>query len=69
MILEYRAKADSAHETMSQLRPVWAQGYTSDSVAAQSTGDALAELWHALGSQNQTEAMAAIRSLLVPPAA
>lgn len=39
------------------LRPQWAQGYTSDSMAAQSSSDALQSLWTKLRVNNQTDAM------------
>jgi hypothetical protein len=45
------------------LRPVWAQGFTSDSQAAQANGNALSELWAELGVQNQTDAMQALYDL------
>lgn len=46
------------------LRPVWAQGWTEQSVAAQSASAALAELWRELKATNQTEAMISLRKLL-----
>lgn len=51
-------------EALEMLRPVWAQGYSSDSVAAQSSTAALAQIWHALGVDNQTDAMARLNILL-----
>ena len=38
-------------------RPHWAQGYSSDGVAAQCSHDALSAIWKGLGVTNQTEAM------------
>lgn len=48
-------------EALESLRPIWAQGYTSDSMAAQSSGNALAAIWEFLGVDNQTDAMARLR--------
>jgi hypothetical protein len=52
-------------EGLEQLRPVWAQGWSGDSVAAQVSAAALSQIWHALGVTNQTDAMAAIARLQV----
>lgn len=50
---------------LEKLRPVWAQGHSNDSVAAQVSAAALAELWSLLGgSGHQTEAVTALRQLL-----
>lgn len=46
------------------LRPFWAKGYTSDSIAAQSMSCALAEIWKILGVNNQTEAVGKLRNLV-----
>lgn len=43
-----------------ELRPRWAQGYSSDSVAAQCSQAALSEIFKKLGVTNQTEAMQAL---------
>jgi hypothetical protein len=56
-------KAADATAVLEELRPVWAQGWTSDSVAAQASAGALAELWKELGVDNQTAAMEALRAL------
>ncbi len=45
------------------LRPQWAQGFTSDSVAAQVQSVALAQLWTILGAEDQTSAVKALRAL------
>ena len=37
------------------LRPQWAMGYSSDSMAAQVATSALAEIWKVLGVTNQTD--------------
>jgi hypothetical protein len=45
------------------MRPVWAQGFTSDSEAAQASSTALAEIWAILEVTNQTDAVARLRVL------
>lgn len=57
-------RAEETKRTMEQLRPVWAQGFTSDSQAAQANGNALAEIWQILGVDNQTAAMEKLRKLV-----
>jgi hypothetical protein len=47
-------------ETEIELRPRWAQGYSSDSVAAQCAQNALYEIFEKLGVTSQTEAMQAL---------
>ncbi len=44
-------------------RPHWAQGYTSDGVAAQVSSAALSQIWDQLGAKNQTDAMEALSML------
>jgi benzoyl-CoA reductase/2-hydroxyglutaryl-CoA dehydratase subunit BcrC/BadD/HgdB len=39
------------------MRPHWAQGYTSDSIAAQTSIAALSQIWKLLGADNQTDAI------------
>ena len=68
-VTEYEALADEAAAlqrrvtALETLRPAWAMGHTSDSVAAQASAAALAQVWCALGAANQTEAMVALRGL------
>lgn len=50
-------KVKQVEETMEQLRPVWAHGWTSDSVAAQSAANALSDLWASLDVKDQTAAV------------
>lgn len=50
-------------EALEQLRPVWAQGYTSESAAAQAYSGALTTLWNLLGVSNQTQAVLRLESL------
>lgn len=51
-------------EGLESLRPAWAQGYTSDSMAVQASASALSTLWQMLGVDNQTAACAKLRELL-----
>ena len=46
------------------LRPHWAKGYSSDSVAAQAHLDATLELWKLLGVSAQTHAVARLKTFL-----
>lgn len=64
MVAKANRERDQAITTMEALRPVWAQGFTSVSQAAAANGTALAEIWRALGVDNQTAAMARLRELL-----
>jgi hypothetical protein len=61
---ELREKAATAERTLEILRPVWAQGFTTDSVAAQSAGTALAQLWSMLDVDNQTAAVSRLETLI-----
>lgn len=56
-------RAEDAEKSLDEMRPVWAMGHTSDSVAAQSLTVALARLWAILGVNNQTDAVAALCAL------
>lgn len=58
------AKLQERIAALEALRPHWAQGYTSDGVAAQVTTAALNGLWGLLGVKNQTEAMDKLRALV-----
>lgn len=62
-IEEAEQRALRAEATLEALRPVWAQGFSSDSVAAQGLGNAVSEMWGILGVKNQTEAMERLRFL------
>jgi len=62
-----RRKVDSLERSniaLESLRPVWAQGYSSDSEAAQASAAALSEIWERLGVHNQTAAMQRLNDLL-----
>jgi hypothetical protein len=54
------ARLERANEALEQLRPVWAQGWTEDSMAAQASSSALSELWEMLGAGNQTQAVSTL---------
>lgn len=56
-------RAEETQQVMNQLRPVWAQGWTSDSEAAQASANALSELWQMLAADNQTDAVETLRAL------
>ena len=57
------ARAERRNDALEQLRPVWAQGWTKDSMAAQASANALSQLWKMLGVQDQTQAVAALTAL------
>lgn len=62
-----KAELDEAKariEHLESLRPHWAQGYSTDSIAAQTATSALVSIWKMLGVENQTSAMARLRQLL-----
>ncbi|WP_298983438.1 hypothetical protein [uncultured Roseibium sp.] len=58
-------RAERSVETLEQLRPHWAQGFTSDGQAASAKTAALSQVWEALGVDNQTDAMHRLRYLLM----
>lgn len=57
-------RAVQAETVLEALRPVWAQGWTEDSQAAQASANALSELWLLLQAKNQTEAVQNLLRLL-----
>ena len=57
-------RATRAETVMETLRPVWAQGWTDDGVAAQASASALAGLWQMLGVNNQTDAVERLGALI-----
>lgn len=63
-VRELQENIAKLEETLETLRPVWAQGHTSDSMAAQANGTALASLWRLLGVTDQTAAAERLRWLL-----
>ncbi|MEJ0004413.1 MAG: DUF3850 domain-containing protein [Pararobbsia sp.] len=62
------ARLRRSNAALEQLRPVWAQGYSSDSSAAQSTAAALSFFWLHLGAENQTQAVQKFRALVASQA-
>lgn len=57
------ARLTAELEAVEKLRPHWAQGWTSDGVAAQVSTAALSQLWELLGTTNQTQAVRAVVEL------
>lgn len=49
---------------LERMRPAWAQGHDTASIAAQVNTAALCELWALLGVTNQTAAIARLHELL-----
>jgi hypothetical protein len=56
-------RLSSKVDTLELLRPHWAQGYSSDSVAAQASTAALVAFWEILGVSDQTSAINALKAL------
>lgn len=52
------------NKVLEQLRPQWAMGYTSDSMAAQACSGSLTQLHKLLGVKNQTMAVLKVRKLM-----
>lgn len=63
------AKAEGERDTLETLRPIWAQGWSDDSTAAQVSAAALAQIWQVLGAASQTEAMQRLAALTPAPEA
>ena len=57
------ADLERSNIALEVLRPVWAQGWTSDGEAAQASSAALSEIWEFLEVANQTDAMEALKKL------
>jgi hypothetical protein len=53
-----------SNEALESLRPHWAKGYSSDSVAAQTSAAALSQIWRILEVDNQTAAIQKLREIL-----
>lgn len=51
-------------EVLQSMRPHWAKGYSSDSMAAQGQTAALSQIWSLLGVSDQTACMEKLRSLV-----
>lgn len=58
------ANLEAELEALRELRPVWAQGYSSESIATQAPADALAQIWAALDVENQTQAAIRLGALV-----
>lgn len=66
IIEQQQAEIDAlkAHvEALESKRPLWAKGFSSDSVTAQIFADALIELWGLLGVYNQTGAVEKLKRI------
>lgn len=63
VVAEARFERDEAKRLLEQMRPVWAQGFSTDSEAAQAATNAMSEMWAILGVDNQTAAMERLRRL------
>jgi hypothetical protein len=53
---------------LEKLRPVWAEGWTKDSIAAQASAAALADLWATLEATSQTRAVQKLEKLVADSA-
>ena len=58
------AELEKQVAALEELRPHWAKGYTSDSMAAQGATGALQSLWKMLGAKDQTQAALKLNALL-----
>lgn len=58
------ANVEGQLAAVERLRPMWAQGHSTDSVAAQVSAAALTSLWDLLGVGNQTSAVVKLKQLL-----
>ncbi len=56
-------RLSSTVDTLESLRPHWAQGYSSDSMAAQASTEALVGIWKILGVSDQTSAVVTLKAL------
>lgn len=55
------SKLERENQALEQLRPLWAQGHSSDSIQAQTLAGALSQVWGILGVCDQTQAMQKLR--------
>ena len=51
-------------DRLEAMRPHWAKGYSTDSVAAQASIAALTQVWSALGVSDQTQCVQKLRAVL-----
>ena len=59
----YINRLEQTIAALEKIRPLWAKGYSSDSMAAQASTDALSSIWSYLGVENQTACMTALKEL------
>lgn len=64
LVADANQRVANVEEVMAQLRPVWAQGWTDEGVAASCSANALSELWQMLHATNQTQACENLRRLI-----
>lgn len=67
VLMQMKTEIASLKETISvleKLRPQWARGYSSDSVAAQCATDALVSIFEILNVKDQTSAMTKLREMM-----
>ena len=64
IVAELRTENKRLQSQMDSMRPHWAEGHTSDSVAAQAKTIALSQVWGLLGVDNQTACMDRLRELM-----
>lgn len=74
MVIAMACELEEARDTLAReketvvalegLRPVWAQGWSDDSTAAQASAAALSDLWETLGVDNQTAAVEELAKLI-----
>jgi hypothetical protein len=62
-LFEELREKDRTIKALNSLRPLWAQGHSDDSIAAQVSYSALAQIFKALEVDNQTDAMKQIATL------
>jgi hypothetical protein len=64
LVAEERLARKETDKCLEELRPVWAQGWSTDSIAAQAAASALSDLWAMLGVKNQTDAVERLKELI-----
>jgi len=63
-LVQANDRLQQTNAALEGLRPMWAKGYSSDSVAAQAMASALTQIREELGVKNQTETMELLRELI-----
>ncbi|MGF9564140.1 hypothetical protein AAIH70_11555 [Neorhizobium sp. BT27B] len=64
LLVDRLREAEAKIEALEAMRPHWAKGYSSDSIAAQVSAGSLNQVWKLLGVDNQTAAMMKLRELV-----